>query len=85
MLCSLLSNSWQKRIGGLTKVQVAGMGCNTDDHSPDQNASTSIPTNTHYTVENGTVLPGYANPVTQAVPISRYTQCYLYPCHTLDV
>jgi hypothetical protein len=47
-----------------------------DDHSPDQNAGTGIPTHTHNTVEKGMVLPGYGN--LKPVPIFKHTRFRIY-------
>jgi hypothetical protein len=43
-----------------------------DDHSPDQNVGTGIPTHTCNTVEKSTVLPGYSN--LEPIPVPEHTR-----------
>jgi hypothetical protein len=47
-----------------------------DDHSPDQNASTGIPAHTHNTMEKGMILPGYGN--LESVPIPKHTHFQIH-------
>ena len=46
-----------------------------DDHSPDQNPGTGIPTHTCNTMEMGTVLPRYSN--FWPVPVTMHTHNHI--------
>jgi hypothetical protein len=58
-------------------MSVVSKSTRSDDHPPDQHP---IPAHTRNTVEKGTVLPGYGNPIPVPVPVTGLSRCYPYPC-----